>query len=332
MTAKIDVVGDIHGQLPALQALGRQLGYEVDDGWAHPDGRILVFVGDLVDRGRYSLETAELVMDLVQRGRALCLMGNHEYNLVGHALGMFQPKHSNAETIQDIERRRDRWAPVLTFFRGLPMALDLPELRVIHAVWHRDCFARVAQVIGQPIRPARVEGIEWLRAHAVLGSPFTRGGLVEGLPEVGVPPAADAAHEILIKGYEERADAPFEDNDGKLRDLIRATWWRKPSPPIPTDKITVFGHYWNIPPIPGQHDEFFAPPHPSGHGDLRAWQERLAPHVPERGTFAIPVTERFISVDYNGITSVKNAGACVGAYRWPEHEVAWARTGDDSAV
>ena len=46
---KLDIIGDIHGQYAALQALLAHLGYD-DDG-AHPQGRHLILLGDLVDRG-----------------------------------------------------------------------------------------------------------------------------------------------------------------------------------------------------------------------------------------------------------------------------------------
>ena len=85
---RIDVVGDVHGQLSALRALGQHLGYAVDSDWSHPGGRVLVFVGDLVDRGEDSFGVCELVMHLVRDGRALCLMGNHEYNLVKWSFGL----------------------------------------------------------------------------------------------------------------------------------------------------------------------------------------------------------------------------------------------------
>ena len=68
---KLDVVGDIHGHLEALRTLGHSLEYNVDGDWSHPEGRILVFVGDLVDRGPNSLEVAELVMRLVAARRAV---------------------------------------------------------------------------------------------------------------------------------------------------------------------------------------------------------------------------------------------------------------------
>jgi hypothetical protein len=51
-----DIVGDVHGELPALTALGREVGYDVDRG---SRGRIPFFLGDLVDRGEHSLEVAE---------------------------------------------------------------------------------------------------------------------------------------------------------------------------------------------------------------------------------------------------------------------------------
>ena len=45
----LDIVGDVHGELTALISLLNVLGYSADG--VHPDGRKLVFVGDLTDRG-----------------------------------------------------------------------------------------------------------------------------------------------------------------------------------------------------------------------------------------------------------------------------------------
>ncbi len=55
----IDIVGDIHGEIEALRQLLKSLGY--DQYGIHPDGRRLVFVGDLVDRGPNSPAVVELV-------------------------------------------------------------------------------------------------------------------------------------------------------------------------------------------------------------------------------------------------------------------------------
>lgn len=76
----LDIVGDVHGEASALNQLMMRLGYRSDG--RHPDGRRLVFVGDLVDRGEDSPAVVERVADLVERGLAQCVLGNHELNLV----------------------------------------------------------------------------------------------------------------------------------------------------------------------------------------------------------------------------------------------------------
>jgi hypothetical protein len=72
----IDFIGDVHGQFDALQELLAKLGYS--ENFEHPDRRVAVFVGDLVDKGPRSLDVLALVADAVSAGRALCVRGNHE--------------------------------------------------------------------------------------------------------------------------------------------------------------------------------------------------------------------------------------------------------------
>ena len=59
----IDFIGDVHGELEALQRLLAHLGYRPDG--SHAAGRHLVFLGDLVDRGPDSPAVALLVRELV---------------------------------------------------------------------------------------------------------------------------------------------------------------------------------------------------------------------------------------------------------------------------
>jgi hypothetical protein len=74
-----DLVGDVHGCLTELRALLAALGYD-DDG-LHPDGRRLVFLGDLVDRGPDSIGVLELALPWIADGRALVVPGNHDEKL-----------------------------------------------------------------------------------------------------------------------------------------------------------------------------------------------------------------------------------------------------------
>lgn len=84
-----DIVGDVHGCLDELLELLGVLGYEVahdEQGRpvdaAHPDGRTLVFVGDLVDRGPSPVGVLRLAMGMTAAGHALAVPGNHEAKLV----------------------------------------------------------------------------------------------------------------------------------------------------------------------------------------------------------------------------------------------------------
>ena len=63
-------IGDIHGCYVALRTLLDELRCDSDD--------LIVFLGDLVDRGPDSYRVVETVRELVQSGRAICMLGNHE--------------------------------------------------------------------------------------------------------------------------------------------------------------------------------------------------------------------------------------------------------------
>ena len=71
-----DVVGDVHGCLDALVRLGAALGYDAE--FRHPQGRTVVFVGDLIDRGPDSAGVLRLVSRLWRAGRARLVLGNHD--------------------------------------------------------------------------------------------------------------------------------------------------------------------------------------------------------------------------------------------------------------
>lgn len=83
-----DIIGDVHGCLNELLDLLGKLGYEcsadpmgrfVDA--SHPEGRRVIFVGDLVDRGPDSAGVLRLVMGMVLAGHAMAVSGNHEDKL-----------------------------------------------------------------------------------------------------------------------------------------------------------------------------------------------------------------------------------------------------------
>ncbi len=106
-----DVIGDVHGCFNELHELVKKLGYETarsDDGQyevSHPNGRKLIFIGDLVDRGPNILEVIKFVMSAVRSGNALCVPGNHDIKLVKKLKGKdVKISHGLAETLAQLEK------------------------------------------------------------------------------------------------------------------------------------------------------------------------------------------------------------------------------------
>lgn len=80
--AAIDVIGDVHGLYDELLSLLSKLGYEVGTGVPiHPQGRKLLFLGDIVDRGPKSIEMLQFVARAVNAGHFM-VIGNHEHKLM----------------------------------------------------------------------------------------------------------------------------------------------------------------------------------------------------------------------------------------------------------
>ncbi|HEU5126155.1 MAG TPA: polynucleotide kinase-phosphatase [Verrucomicrobiae bacterium] len=102
-----DIIGDIHGCYDELIGLLERLGYDGQPGgaWRHPQGRKLVFLGDLVDRGPKSPWVVRLVMESVKVGNALCVPGNHDVKFMRKIWGKdVQVTHGLAESLQQFEQ------------------------------------------------------------------------------------------------------------------------------------------------------------------------------------------------------------------------------------
>jgi protein phosphatase len=110
-----DIVGDVHGCLDELLELMAALGYRVERqdtafSVVPPDGRKLVFVGDLVDRGPATPDVLRLAMTMVDAGQAFCVPGNHDIKLVKALKGRdVQLTHGLAESIQQLEKEPEEF-------------------------------------------------------------------------------------------------------------------------------------------------------------------------------------------------------------------------------
>lgn len=112
-----DVIGDIHGCRSELETLLERLGYVLvrDDAGrpvdaAHPEGRRVIFLGDLVDRGPDSVGVLRLAMGMSEAGHALAVPGNHEQALISALDGRRASLgHGLAETLAQLNREPEEF-------------------------------------------------------------------------------------------------------------------------------------------------------------------------------------------------------------------------------
>jgi protein phosphatase len=109
-----DIIGDIHGCCDELEILLGQLGYQATPStetgfwdfptYSHPEGRRVLFVGDLVDRGIRNMDTVKLVRNMIDANSALCVCGNHEFKLMRYLRGKkVTVSHGLQQTIDELE-------------------------------------------------------------------------------------------------------------------------------------------------------------------------------------------------------------------------------------
>ncbi|MFL6290717.1 MAG: polynucleotide kinase-phosphatase [Thermoanaerobaculia bacterium] len=129
-----DIIGDVHGCANELEELLARLGYSEG---RHPEGRKLVFLGDLVDRGPRVPDVLRIAMDMVKARTALCVPGNHDDKLKRYLQGKkVRIAHGLEQSIEQIEDHpaafRER---ALAFLDGLVShyVLDGGRLVVAHA-------------------------------------------------------------------------------------------------------------------------------------------------------------------------------------------------------
>jgi polynucleotide kinase-phosphatase len=110
-----DIIGDIHGCFDELHALLVKLGYQITDANGdagsqryeakHPEGRKVIFLGDLVDRGPRIPDVLRLTMSMVESGAALCVPGNHDIKLMRKLNGKdVRITHGLAESLEQLEQ------------------------------------------------------------------------------------------------------------------------------------------------------------------------------------------------------------------------------------
>ncbi len=270
MTRPLDIIGDIHGRLGAFEALLAELGWRREgETYRHPDDRLLVSIGDVLNKGEDPLGALELMERLIAAGRGAMILGNHEVNAVHYMHGL-RPKTPGttrqfATTLAQIEADPERWTRAERFIRKLPLTLEFDEgrLRLVHACWPDPDL---------PPPPGTLEDDEALEATG-----HDR------------PLQASLLH--CVKGPEVAVE-PYVDSEGIRRHRDRIAWWELHPVEAPT---TVFGHYcfpWHHRSGSVQEPAWLGPGHNATCLDFGAGRgDRLvALRWPERRFVSIPVT------------------------------------------
>lgn len=332
----LDIIGDIHGELEALETLLDTLSRS--DSSFENGQRTLVFMGDFCDRGPDSPGVIKRVKDLIERGQAVAVLGNHEINLMNSdpkdGSGWFfdQRVESDNRFYQPYQRVQSEDKDlVIEFFNSLPIALEREDLRVVHATWHAPSIDKIRSLpVGSVVEQYRKSQKE-VRHHAEQSGLWQRyqeekkqwfSQLEDAKKQ---PPFLDAIAEyelavrdfnpfkVLTSGLEKSIDEVFYSGN-RWRFSDRVAWWDDYTDSVPV----VIGHYWRLfNPLPGQvkarYSMLFDDVHPyAWHGHKQRvfcvdysvgarWRERI--QQPDRKID--PQASRFR----------------LGCLRWPENEL-----------
>lgn len=255
------VVGDIHGESKALDDLLGHLDRQPDAG-----KRLLVFIGDLCDRGPDSVGVINRVQALVDQGRALAILGNHEIDLLANdakdGSGWFfdSRQQADARYYAPFVRASAAQRPAIReFLCSLPLAIQMPGLRIVHAAWDPPSIAAIAEAPCGSIlelihswRQYVVREAQKDNLHARYRAELDRwAGQLENRDDP--PPYLDAVadyesleHRLdpikrLTSGIESRSPHPFFSGN-RWRYSDRTAWWLDDPDPTPV----LIGHYWRL--------------------------------------------------------------------------------------
>lgn len=260
------IVGDIHGHADKLEQLLEHLGYEKENNvYQHPNAKV-VFLGDFIDRGHQQRRVIDIVRPMVDRGHALAVMGNHEFNAICYhtlhpetsdPLRIHSEKNTDQHKafLKDYALHDEETRELISWFKKLPIYLEVKGtegnhvlFRAVHACWHQAIIDRTPDLLtDEYIIKAAEKGNSAYEDIEVL---------LKG-PEISLPEGVTfkdksgiERHDIRIKWwfssgtstYREIAMVPEGEEENLPNDPIPATQndyvYSKDAPPV------FFGHYW----------------------------------------------------------------------------------------
>ncbi|AUZ05578.2 MULTISPECIES: metallophosphoesterase [Vitreoscilla] len=260
----LDIVGDVHGEWAVLQQLLTHLGY--DERGEHPQGRRLVFIGDVCDRGPDSPAALAWVNRAREQHGVLSLLGNHEVNILAGdpkdgSAWFFDSRIPEDEQYQPYQRLAvEHRAALLEQLQTWPVILERDDLRLVHAAWLPESVAQlkalsseknvsqwyhyfdnhVHELVNQDVwYPQYLQ--EYDAYEAVLGQEQLNPPLLKGYTEFDLSRWRQNPVRALLSGSEEAVETPFY-SGARWRFTGRSAWWNNYHDDVPV----IMGHYWRL--------------------------------------------------------------------------------------
>ena len=253
--------------------------------WMHPEGRRVLFLGDYIDRGPNSFAVYRMVRKMVDDGIAIALMGNHELNAIAFSTrendGVIDARQAHHDACaalatgrpsrgwqrrHELEATKDgrptlinlqhhratlvstdaaEYAQMVEWFIRLPLWLELPDVRAVHAAWIPSAIATLrswasettrrnpgldaTQIPGQRPGPTTVDAAleECQRRSAIAAGDSQQRAMLLFLDAHGPKSSTNCARavELLLKGPELNLPNPLPDPEGTQRDRFRIRWF-----------------------------------------------------------------------------------------------------------
>ena len=146
---KYDFIGDIHGHAKLLERILLRLGYQSEGNSyvASDEERKVIFLGDYIDRGPQNRRVIEIVRSMTEKGQAIALMGNHEFNAICYHTrsssgNVYLRPHicknvgQHESFLREYQTDSAELKETISWFRSLPIWWEDHDVRAIHACWY----------------------------------------------------------------------------------------------------------------------------------------------------------------------------------------------------
>ncbi|MFD2648840.1 metallophosphoesterase family protein [Devosia albogilva] len=172
MPSALYVIGDVHGCLDQLVRLEKRI---VEDAAGIPNGKVIIMLGDYVDRGPSSAAVLDhLLQPPPGRFRRLCLAGNHEVMMLAHAEKPSLPSdwlvNGGDETLTSYGISPDRYVAASMRLRGQILASHIPSAHIdflatlpVIITMPGYVFAHAGIQPGVPVERQEEEDLLWMR-------------------------------------------------------------------------------------------------------------------------------------------------------------------------